>query len=151
MLKELTDKDWSFLSRLPKAEKERLDAAIIQEQKWRRGLLSVHQIGELLNLGKDGVNNLPVKFIRPFRKTHRGWRQVKSLHKDDLTAFLYGLNASFADYDPDEGALLSPAQAAEKYGEELPEFVQLSGRTRRYRAEHQQSIADMIMGVKHGD
>lgn len=148
-MKNISRDTCNFFDSLPQVERDSLNASIIAEQENRKGLLSVHQVGELLSLGRDGVNNLPLKFLRPFRRTSRGRRQVKSLHKDDLIAFLAGLNSSFANYDPLQGPLLSPGAAVEVFGEDLPEYVQLSSRTRRYRPRATQTASapsEMIMG-----
>lgn len=146
MLEKLTDKDWDFLCGMSPEEKARLDASIIQEQERRKGLLSVHELGEILNLGRDGINALPLRFVRPFRQTPRGLRQVKSVYKGRLIEFLAALNPAFSNYDPAEGPLLIPAQAVERFGDDLPEFVQITPRTRRYRSVHQElDLAAAIM------
>jgi len=135
IMKHISRRTCGFLDALPQAEKDALNAQITAEQERRKGLLSAYQVGELLGLGKDGVNNLPVQFITPFRKTSRGRRQVKCLHRNDLIAFLTSLNPTFATYDMTEGPLLTSEQAAETFGDDLPEYVQLSPRTRRYRTK----------------
>ena len=138
-MKYITRADCAFLDSMPKAEREAFDQAIIREQERRKGLLSVHELGEALALGKDAVNNLPLKFVRPRRKTSRGMRQVKSVHKYDLIAFLSDLNPSFANFDPVKETLSKDPQTGSQY-------VQLSARLRRYRHSKALSLVATIMG-----
>jgi hypothetical protein len=138
-LRNMTVAHAAFLDSLPKAEREALDREIIAAQKHRQGMLSVHQLGEALNIGRDAVNNLPLPFVRPYQNTSRGMRQVKSVHRDDLIAFLISLNEDFCDFDPVTETLSKDPQAGSK-------FVQLSARIRRYRRCESLSLADMIMG-----
>lgn len=132
-MKNISRADCAYLDSLPRAERDRLWETIIKEQERRKGMITAHELGEILNLGKDSVNALPLKFTKPYRKTTRGMRQVRCVHKDDLIAFLSGLNPSFADFDLAVEWLLTPSQAKDQFGEDLPEYVQLSNRTRRYR------------------
>jgi hypothetical protein len=139
---DLNDKDWDQLQKLPKV----VIKDIIAEQQWRQGLLNIKQLSKTLNVSVKTVETLGLNILTLFRPTSRGLRQVKCVHRDDLRAWLAGLNPSFADYDPEEGPLLTPAQAAEQFAEVLPECVQLSLRTRRYRPRPtQKSISEQIM------
>ena len=141
IFKNISRADCAFMDSMPKAEREAFNQAIITEQERRMGLLSVHKLGEVLALGKDAVNNLPLPFVRPYRKSSRGMRQVRCVHRDDLIAFLTSLNESFADFDPAIETLLKPSQVGP---DEQLEFVQLSTRIRRYRRST--SLSDAIMG-----
>lgn len=119
---------------------------------FRRNAISPAELQTLLGLSAKTLRALPLRVYRPFRDTTRGYRQVPEYQWPEVLAYLATLNNSFCDYDPAEGPLLTPAQAAEQFGENLPEFVQLSNRTRRYRVMPKQSITDMIMqGVSHGN
>lgn len=129
------------------AEVLRKDAETLYSEgvAFRRNAISPAELQTLLGLSAKTLRALPLRVYRPFRDSTRGYRQVPEYQWPEVLAYLTTLNKSFCDYDPAEGALLAPAHAAEKFGEGLPEFVQLSSRTRRYRAAHKQSNADVNM------
>lgn len=127
---------WDALS---DSERERFDRMIIEEQQRRAQLVSVAQLGEALNLSKQAVSRLPLPFVYLTKRTARGRRRVKSVHADDLRAFLSNLNETFADFDPFAERLLRASDEVQDF-----ESISLNARVKRYRLP-KSSIADAIM------
>ena len=164
MFEDVDDKTWRQLCSLSEAEGTALLQELAEVQEWRWGLLNVKQLCHTLDLSRDAANSLPLKFLMPYRKTKRGLRQVRSVHKDDLRVWLTSLNPTYADYDADEGPLLRPSVAAQLLPDVSTqkltamrrqgtgsEFVRLNSRVVRYRAKdvlalkQPKSISDLIM------
>lgn len=72
-MKNISGEQCAFLDRLPKEEKERINAEIIAEQERRKGLLTEREVGELLNIGKDATRDLPLRWplTGPLRVLHQ--------------------------------------------------------------------------------